>query len=160
MILAIDPGEHPGYAVVSPAAGEAVAVLACGSALTAIPTNLWMQVTRVVVEGQDFNRIVRGPTGGRRVSSTSIGTLSFVAGVQAAAAARSCCLSQIERVPVRDWKDAHWRGGGSMPKAVFVNRLRRKYGPIAEVISDDVVEAIGLAEACGSFGVVGRVFTV
>lgn len=145
MILAIDPGEHPGYAIWD--AGELVF---CAED----PPESFAGITRVVVEGQDFRRRVRG----RRVRPESIGTLCLRAGAQAAAAAAYAGLDWFEVIPVAKWKDAVERGGGRLAKAVFVERCRRRWGLPAGSFSADAVEAAGLGFAAAS--VKGRVFEI
>lgn len=143
VILAIDPGAAAGFAIRD--AGELVF---CSDG----PPDSFAGIRRVVVEGQDFRR----RRGGRRISPESIGVLIMRAGAAAASCAAYAGLDRFEVIPVAAWKGALFRG--SLPKAVFVERLRRRYNLPREAFSDDAVEAAGLAEAAGK--VRGRVYPI
>lgn len=135
MILAIDPGQHPGYAIAAPGCRlHYVSTDAPSGALLSL-------VARVVVEGQWF---VGGPRRAR-----GIGVLALTAGMQAATLTERAGLSSFDVAPVA-WKDKIFRGGSRIAKKVFLNRLRAGLCADLEVEkhwTDDEVEAAALAAA-------------
>jgi len=155
MILAVDPGEKMGLAIVNPLlrriashrsalpACEVVRVATSWEGLGPLP-----EIDEGVVEYQYGGRIHRGP---RRVSAASVIKLAFRAGHAAAlipAPIRYALAPQV-------WKGSLCSGGGTIAKAAFCNRISRnltdseraQVWQFPENRRLDVLDAIGLAWA-------------
>lgn len=154
-VMACDPGEHRGYALTDPtdlrprAFGKRFGrLLWCDRRLTPPPEGLAGTV-RFVVEGQWL---------GKRINPRGLAKLSFRAGWLL-----RDMSADAEVLDVSVWKEVVFRGGGTMSKGVFLERLhdlvlpdeadlipRKARGGVGTWRFDpDCLEAVGLSWAAG-----------
>lgn len=160
LINGMDPGAARGYAIVDPEDIverrnlSAPRVLAIGTQLVDVlhaidaKRPLWH-----IVEFQYTSRVTSG-----EISAESIVKLAFRAGFMLrdamADAKTECVIDQFAAVP-RQWKAEIWRGGATLRKDVFCERIRRQLTPkeVAQFSAinhnnhHDVLDAIGIAWA-------------
>jgi hypothetical protein len=126
MILGIDPGKKPGYAIVA-----ATGIVYMGRELPVLGS-----VQRILCERPRLR------VGGRRLDPNSIVTLACTAGEQMGRACERYPQAESEWVDPRKWK-------GTIPKEIMTNRIRRfaeqldGYDP--KKANSDVLDALGLA---------------
>lgn len=133
VILSIDPGDRPGFAVFAPGSGW-------------YSTTKWADVARID-PGGITHVVVEGQHPDPKSSRQSLLTLSFGAGFRAGFA------SAYFRAPVYGATAAMWRGNldplwTDLPKAVFLNRALDRYSaalPNPSGLSTDELDAILLA---------------
>ncbi len=127
IVLGIDPGNKPGYGWLIPNCA------------------IWFTAKRrpdisphvVVTEGVWHASKKKGGA-----PPAAISTLAFTCGRQISGWGVAKCY----RLPVKLWKDTVIYNGNSLPKGIFVRQLRRLLG-LPEVLSEDEVEACGIAHA-------------
>ena len=142
MILAIDPGEQPGYVILARVPGEASGYFRCAFRIVdacdrLLPLRAGL-VDAIVCETQWID-----PQGG--APAASILQLARTAGMQAALAASRRGLDAVWWVSPQQWRGALVRSQGA-PKAVVQARLRKSL-PAGDY-SGDVLDAIGIGHAC------------
>lgn len=143
IILGIDPGAKPGYAI-----GLASGAIETYPTWQAVLENSYgLQFDAIVTEGTWHARQQKGK---RRGTPANIATLAFTCGLQVMRA-HIYLNAPMYRFPVSIWKDAVIYRGGELLKEIFVSRLRKleRLGPD---VSDDCVEAAGLVRAFQKLG--------
>lgn len=142
MILAIDPSVRaPGYGLI----GRSGAVLYVGGKPP--PLKLLKRVKAIVVEGQWIrsSQPSRSRKRGKIIATRNILTLANDAGLRAGAMAVQAGLSQVIIAPVDVWKVLFTKGGATITKRQFCNRVCRDLKIPRGKLTDDELEALALA---------------
>lgn len=132
VILGIDPGALPGFALLRSADPSAGLVYVGRE-----PPELGRHGHfTAIVERPELRPVPPGVR--RKINPNAIVTLAFTAGeIAGRIAARADCVSMSAIAP-RTWK-------GQVAKAAMLNRIRSRYHECELGLSDDEIDAIGIA---------------
>lgn len=136
-VLAIDPGAKPGYCLAQINPFQIVSVIK--------PLDL-PPGTVVVVEMPEIRKTKLTRTTIGKIDPQSVVKLAFTAGQQFAEMKALPGCIHAEAFPPSVWKERLYRGGGTLKKAVFCERVRvdLKLDPS---LTQDQLDAAGLAWA-------------
>lgn len=140
LILGIDPGAKPGYALIRVDDRHPV-LLGHSKSRVVVPKE-----THVVVERPKLRPRAKLGQSRRKqsIDPNTVVTLAFTAGRQIGYYEAICDTTVY--LDVREWKDRLFRGGSTLPKQVFIDRIKLAWGGLPG-LSDDEVDALGIAWA-------------
>lgn len=139
IVLGIDPGAQPGYAILHAPSG-------CAPSLAGVYTS-YPQIGVphvVVIERPEIRKGSRG-----RISLKSVVTLAFTAGQQLGEAKTNpLCQGFFAYTPTK-WKNILYTGGIQVKKEVFCNRILADFPDDLSMLklTLDQIDAIGIAWA-------------